>query len=304
MKRILFLIIIMIVAINLCGCDANIEKTPDKLQIVATLFPQYDIAREIAGDKADVMLLAPAGADGHTYEPTPAEIIKISESDLFVYTGKYMEAWAEKIISSVSAENLKVADVSENIDLKQVAAHHAQHEESYDPHIWTDPNNAKIMADNILNALCEIDSNNADYYKNRTENYKNQLEELDKSFIDAVATAQNKKIVFGDKFAFLYFAERYGLEHIAAFDSCSSEAEPSALVITQIIDEVKTNNIPVIYYSETSNKKVPETIAKETGTEALLLHSCHTVTKTELENGTTYLTLMKQNLENLQKGLN
>ncbi|MBQ9097141.1 MAG: zinc ABC transporter substrate-binding protein [Clostridia bacterium] len=304
MKRILTFFLISILVLNCCACSQKTATSLNKLQIVATLFPQYDFVREIAGDKADITLLAPAGADGHTYEPTTAEIIKITESDMFIYTGKHMEAWADRIISSVDSKNLKIVDVSENIDLKFEKSHHTKYEHAYDPHIWTEHNNAKTMVDNIANALCDVDSNNADYYKSRATDYKNQLDELDKSFINTVSAARNKKIVFGDSFAFLYFTERYGLDHKAAFDSCSSEAEQSALIITQIISELKKDSIPAIYYSETSNRKVPEAIAQETGAMPLLFHSCHTVTKEEIDNGATYLTLMKQNLENLEKGLN
>ena len=304
MKRIFTFFLISILVLTCCACSQNTEKSLNKLQITATLFPQYDFAREIAGDKADVMLLAPAGADGHTYEPTPAEIIKITESDMFIYTGKHMEAWAEKIIGSIDSENLKIVDVSENIDLKFAVTHHTSYEEEYDPHIWTDPNNVKIMLDNITKALCDIDRNNADYYNTRAKEYKLKLDELDKNFLQTVAEARTNKMIFGDSFAFAYFTERYGLEHKAAFDSCSAESEPSAFVITQIIEEIKKDNIPVVYYSETSNKKVPESIAQETGAQPLLFHSCHTVTKQEIDNGTTYLTLMNQNLENLKKGLN
>ncbi len=304
MKRVFTFFLILILIFICCSCTQKPATTSNRLQIVATLFPQYDFAREIAGDKADIILLTPTGADGHTYEPTPAEIIKITESDMFIYTGKHMEAWAEKIINSVNHENLKVVDVSENIDFKIENSDHKHSETTFDPHIWTDPNNAKIMVDNIAKGLSILDINNADYYKTRAENYKKQLDELDKAFSDVVSLAQNKKMIFGDSFAFLYFAERYGLEHKAAFDSCSSEAEASAYTITQIINEINENDTPVIYYSETSNKKVPESIANETGAEALLFHSCHTVTKAEIENGVTYLTLMKQNAENLKKGLN
>lgn len=301
MKRGFTLFIILILVLTCCACSQNTLRTSDKLQIVATLFPQYDFAREIAGDKADVMLLAPAGADGHTYEPTPAEIIKITESDMFIYTGKHMESWAEKIIDSVEHRKLKVVDVSENIEL-EIETHH--HEQGFDPHIWTDPNNAKTMVNNIAKALCDIDKNNADYYNQRAEEYKFKLDKLDEDFKQTVAEAPINKIIFGDSFAFLYFTERYGLEHKAAFDFCSSEAEPSASVIAEIIEEIKKDNISVVYYSEKSNKKVPEAIARETGAQPLLFHSCHTVTKEEIDSGTTYLTLMRKNLENLKKGLN
>lgn len=304
MKRIFIFFLVLILVLACCACSDNKTASFDKLQIVSTLFPQYDFAREIAGDKAEITLLAPAGADGHTYEPTPVDIIKISESDMFVYTGGYMEAWAEQIIKSVNSKKLKIVDVSENITLEIEDPIHTHHETKFDPHIWTDPNNAKIMVDNITNAFCDIDKKNADYYTERAAEYKLKLDALDKDFASTVAEAKTDKMIFGDSFAFLYFKNRYGLKHTAAFDSCSSEAEPSAFTIAAIIKEINEKNIPVVYYSETSNKKVPEAIAQETGAKPLLFHSCHTVTKEEMDNGTTYLTLMRQNLENLKKGLN
>jgi len=202
MKRILTFFLVLIVVLTCCACSQNTATSSDKLQIVATLFPQYDFAREIAGDKAEVMLLAPAGADGHTYEPTPAEIIKITESDVFIYTGKHMEAWAEKIIDSVYSEKLKIVDASENVELKM---EDPDHETTFDPHIWTDPNNAKIMVNNITKALCDVDINNADYYSTRAEEYKLRLDELDKAFKQTVKEAKTNRMIFGDSFAFLYF---------------------------------------------------------------------------------------------------
>ena len=190
MKQIFTFFLVLILVLTCCACSENTAISSDKLQIVATLFPQYDFAREIAGDKADVILLAPAGADGHTYEPTPTEIIKITKSDMFIYTGKHMEAWADRIITSVNSQNLKIVDVSENIDLKQGGHNHMGHTENYDPHIWTEPNNAKIMVDNITKALCDIDDKNADYYKTRAEEYKLELDMLDKNFAETVAEAK------------------------------------------------------------------------------------------------------------------
>lgn len=291
------------------------KKDNDKLTIVATLFPQYDFAREIVGDKGEVTLLMSPGVESHSYEPTPADIIKINKSDLFVYTGQYMEAWAKSIIDGIDNKDVKILDVSKNIHLDEVEDEHNHSEDSheneelghdhdYDPHIWTSPINAKVMVDNILEEVCALDPENAEYYTENAENYKAELEDLNKEFENIFATAKRHEIIFGGKFALHYFAEEYGMDYEAAFDSCSTEAEPSVKVVAHLIDEIKEEKIPVIYYPELTEPKVARSISEETGAEMLMLHSCHNVSKEELNSGANYISLMKQNAENLKIGLN
>lgn len=296
----------------LAGCAQTVEKKENQKQvhIVATLFPQYDFARQIAGDKAKVSLLLPAGVESHSYEPTPADIIAINQADLFVYTGEAMEPWAKSIIDGVSGGG-KVLDISSGITLAQEGEHHdhetpEEHAEhgGFDPHIWTSPRNALVMVDNLAEALGQVDAENTAYYKENAMRYKEELEALDADIAKMVDQAEGKEIFFGGRFALHYFAERYGLTSHAAFDSCSSETEPSARAVADIVDEMREKKIPVIYYEELTDPKVARMIAEETGAKPLLLHSCHNVSKEELENGATYLSLMRQNLQNLKEGLN
>ncbi len=280
-------------------------NSDEKISIVTTLFATYDFTKNITGELCDVTLLLAPGVESHTYEPSPADIIKIKNADLFIYTGKYMESWASGIINDIDTEKTTVADVSENIILDESNHSHAHDTHSYhlDPHIWTSPLNAQVMVQNILDALTVCDPANAQIYKENASAYITELETLDSDFENMINASKTKKIMFGGRFAMNYFAKRYGIEYISAYDSCTSHSEPSAKLVANIIDEMKVKNIGAVYYEELSNHSVADQIALEADAEALLLHSCHNVSRTEYERGETYISLMRQNLENLKKGL-
>ena len=324
-KGLVFVLMSFVVLLVGCDTDSQTGTVSDKLQIVTTLFPQYDFARVIGGDKVDVTLLLPAGMESHSYEPTPADIIKINKADLFIYTGESMEQWAHSIIESVDSNEVYVLDVSKNVPLlapnstvednhdhedenhnhdAEVEAGHDHsegdgHNHTYDPHIWTSPKNAMIMVNNILEALCEVDPENADYYKDNANTYLAELEELDHELEDVVANAKRDTIYHGGRFAMQYLTNQYGIHYVSA----PFEAEPSAALVAQMIKEIKEQNIPVIYYEELVDPKISQMISDETGAKMLLLHSCHNVSKEDFNNGVTYLSLMKQNVENLKVGL-
>lgn len=306
-KRIISAILTVIQIIVLCSCTSQpTADTSSKLKITATVFAHYDFARNVAGDLADVTLLLKPGVEVHTYEPSPADIIKINESDLFIYTGEHMESWAKNIMQSITSDTY-VLDISRGIELKSIAhKNHANdiHSHQCDPHIWTSPANAVTMVENIKNALCETDPEHSEIYSENAKKYIEELNKLDKDFADVIASSEKKKLMFGGRFAMLYFTDHYSLDYMSAYDSCASEAEPGAKLIAQIIDEIKHENIGAVYYEEMSSHTVADKIAAETGAEPLLLHACHNVSKNELENDENYLSLMRGNLENIKKGLN
>ncbi|MDF2949872.1 MAG: hypothetical protein K0R07_1916 [Sedimentibacter sp.] len=336
MKRIITVILVVLLASALFGCTQNQntsdvlekENSIEKIKIVTTLFPQYDFTRQIAGDKAEITLLLPPGAESHSYEPTPSDIITINKADVFIYTGKYMEPWADKIIQSIDSDTVNILDVSSGIPLDkdeheqghdeddehENEEHEEEHENEehgeeghnheYDPHIWTSPVIAKKMVDNIAASLCYADSENSSYYILNAENYKKELDLLDAEFNEIVNNSAQNKIYFGGRFALHYFAEEYGLAYKSAYDNCSSETEPSVHDIAEIIDEINEYQIPAIYYEELTDPKISRSISEDTGVEMLLFHSCHNISKIDFDDGVTYLDLMKQNAENLKKGLN
>ena len=182
---------------------------------------------------------------------------------------------------------------------------HDGHEEEieYDEHIWTSPVNAMKLVDVIGDTLAEADPTHADTYHQGAENYKKELEEIDSGFREVSANRKRNMIVMGDKFPFRYLADEYQLDYRAAFSGCSSDTEPSAKTIAYLIDKVKEEQIPAVYYLELSSHRVAEIIGEETGAEPLLLHSCHNVTRAQFDAGVTYVQLMRQNIENLRKGI-
>jgi len=309
LNKIIYIAVILLLTAGLTACsDSRKEKDADKLSIVTTLFPNYDFARQISGDKADVILLLDPGVEAHDYDPSPADIITINKADLFIYTGDSMEHWAANIIDSLEKDSVTVVDASANISLVKSAKTVQENEEegmslNYDPHIWTSPKNAITMMNTILEAIVKADPQNEDYYRKNAENYLSKIRNLDTEFREIVTNAKYDTIYFGGRFAMIYFAQEYGLGYMAAFDSCSSETEPSAKLITNIIEAMKKKGAKVVYYEELTDPKAAQAIADEIDGTILLLHSCHNISAEDMERNVTYVSLMKQNAENLKIGL-
>lgn len=300
--------IVIVLGIILLAVNSTKEESNDssKIEVVATLFPQYDFVKQVGKDKVEVSLLLPPGTETHTYDPSPKDIININKSKLFVYTGEYMEPWAESIASSID-KSVKVLDVSSGIEYIKEEHNHEEeheHEHEYDPHIWLDISNAKIMVDNILKLLIEIDSENAEYYTKNATEYKEKLDELDMKFENVISSGKRNIICFGDKFAYMYFIQRYNLEYITAYDSCSSSSEPSVARVLEIEERIQKENIPVIFYESLSEGTVAKSIARDMNIQALEFSSVHTVSLEDVQNGATYISVMEKNLDSLSKALN
>jgi zinc transport system substrate-binding protein len=313
------LLVLTLIFCSFCGCnDFNTVKTNSdaaekKLNVVATLFPQYDFARQILKDKANVTLLLPPGTESHMYDPTPNDISKIYSSDVFLYTGKDMEPWSEKIISGIKNNGFKILNISDGIDLKKEKHNHKEstqqkkkehHNHRYDPHVWLDPSIALNIVENILKVLCKEDPENKEFFEENAKFLKDEIKNLERDFEDLVASSK-KKIVFVGNFAHLYFVDRFNLEYETAFDGCSQGSEPSVKKISKIINFIKENEIGAVYYDGSVPNKVAESIANQTGVKLLRFSSCHNFTKEQINkvNEVTYIKIMRENLENLKVGL-
>ena len=152
--------------------------------------------------------------------------------------------------------------------------------------------------------LVSVDPANAKTYQANADAYVKQLEALDQSFRDVVDSSARKTVVFADRFPVRYFVEEFGLKYYAAFPGCSAETEPSAATVASLIDHVKSESIPVVFYIEMSNQQMANTVAEATGAKTMLFHTCHNVTKAEFESGATYLSLMQNNVLALKAALN
>lgn len=320
LKRILSLLLLLTL---LTGCTQEPETSG--LTIVTTIFPPYDFARAIAGDTAHITMLLSPGAEAHSFEPTPRDIIAIQSCDLFIYAGGENEAWVADMIDALDIDKSKVISMMDVVSPlteealpglesghehthdheHDASCEHGQDEDTseYDEHVWTSPKNAALIAQAIADRLCSIDPTNAGLYSTRCANYRQELSALDEKFRSLVENASRRTLVFADRFPARYFTEEYGLEYYAAFPGCSADTEPSAATIAFLIDTVNEQNIPAVFSIELSNGRLASAIAEATGTKVLTFTSCHNLTKEEFDSGATYISLMEGNLSSLQEAL-
>lgn len=295
--------------------DKGRDAVDDRLCVVTTIFPYYDFVRQIAGDRVKLKLVVPAGMDSHSFEPTPADMIAMQEADVLVLNGGEMEHWVGQVLDSLDTSHMKILTMMDYVDaveeehVEGMEEEEHRHEDGfemhieYDEHIWTSPVNARAIVKIISQTLSEAAPREKSRFEDNTQAYLKELKELDSQFRQVVNQGRLHMIVVADKFPFRYFADEYGLSYRAAFSGCSGDTEPSARTIAYLIDKVKEERIPAVYYLELSSHRTAEIIQEETGAMPLLLHSCHNVTRKQFDEGVTYLQLMKQNVENLRYGL-
>jgi len=274
-----------------------------KLEVVTTLFPLYDMAKHIGADKAEVSLLLPPGVEAHSFEPRPSDIVKINKADIFVYTGKFMEPWAEDVIEGAVNKNLIVVDASRGTKMIPGVSRDAEEPSGwFDPHIWLDFGNAEIMVKNIVQAFQFKDRAHKDFYGQEAEDYINKLTALDTSYRMTLATCKDRKIVYGGHYAFGYMAKRYGLKYLAA-QGVSPDAEPTANDLVRLVEQIKKDKIKYIFYEELTSPRIAETIAGETDAKLLLLNAAHNLSRDQFEQGLSFFDILKRDLDNLRVGL-
>jgi zinc transport system substrate-binding protein len=309
-----------VLAVALGGCTKKDEaKSPAVtagMSVVTTLFPLYDFARNVAGDRAEVTLLLPPGMEPHSFEPRPEDIVRVNRASLFVYTNRIMEPWAADILKGVGGGGPTVVDASNGARLLPAAERHdhgdhhdegAHHEEAHDetrmdPHLWLDFANAQRMVDNIAAGMAERDPANRDAYLANAAAYRAKLADLDERYRRGLASCSSRVVVHGGHFAFGYLANRYSLSYEAAF-AASADAEPTPAKLAKLVKRIRAEGVRTIYTEEIIDPRTTETIARETGAAILPLHGAHTVSRDDLARGVTFISLMEKNLENLRKGL-
>jgi len=331
MKKIITLMLVAVLAVcalSGCGTSKSGEDTKDKkIKIVTTIFPEYDWVMQILGDKADkadVTMLLDKGVDLHSYQPSTADIAKISEADVFIYVGGESDEWVEDVLKEAKNKKLKVInlmdvmgdkakeeEVKEGMQPEEEEAEEAkdgkeEEEVEYDEHVWLSLKNAKIFTKKIADVLSEVDKDDAKTYQANYESYAKKLDDLDKKYAEAVASAKNKTLVFGDRFPFRYLVNDYGLDYYAAFVGCSAESEASFETVTFLakkIDELGLGNVLTI---EGKNHKIAKTVVDNTKNKdqkVLTMDSMQSTTSKDVKDGATYLGIMEKNLEVLKEAL-
>lgn len=340
MKKIIAAATALLVAAGMfTGCGASEKPTAqgDKLKIVTTIFPEYDWTREILGDqseRAEVTMLLDNGVDLHSYQPTADDLIKIAESDLFIYVGGESDGWVESALASTSNPDRAVINLidtlGDSVKLEEVVegmqetehdheedeehAHDADEEHTdadeqeaeTDEHVWLSLRNAQAVCQKIAEKLGEIDPEHEQAYTDNALAYIDKLVALDAKYQAAVDAANKKTLVFGDRFPFRYLTEDYGLNYYAAFAGCSAETEASFETIRFLAEKTDALGLSHVLTIENPNHKIAETVVANTSgknQQVLSMDSMQSVTSKDVAAGATYLSIMEHNLEVLTQAL-
>lgn len=301
------------------GCTSQSKPTDGKLQVVTTIYPVYDLAKVIGGDKADVTMLVAPGVEPHDWEPTVSNLKAIGKAQVFLYNGAGMEPVQKLLTKDVLRQALPV-DLSKSVvvrpmeeeevnleaDDRHTAANHtdnheAEHVHMDDPHIWLDPLNVEKEVDAVVAAFSKEDPANAAYYAENGRKYKEQLQALNQAYVDWAKTVKDKNLVVTHE-AFGYLAAQYGFKQVGIM-GISPDTEPTPDKMARIVSFIKKNHVKAIFSEALVSPKLADAIAKETGIHVYQLNTVEALSKEDMAQGDTYLTLMRQNLKILQEAL-
>ncbi|MBE6770694.1 MAG: zinc ABC transporter substrate-binding protein [Ruminococcaceae bacterium] len=310
-KTVSVLLAAVFAVLTLCACGKTVDEKSG-LNIVCTSFPQYDYIKNIIGSDKGLTLLLDDGGDLHSYEPTAQDIITISNADLFVYVGGTSDKWVESTLKAAANQEIKaiaLMDYVETYTEEYVAGMEHKHTDTdehstLDEHIWLSLRNAAKITQALCEIICDIDTENAPIYKSNAEKYIAELNALDAEYTTEVKSAKRDTLIFADRFPFRYLVEDYGLTYYAAFAGCSSESEASFQTMAFIIDKTKELELPVVLTIDGSDGSIAKSVCEATGAKSAMLDSCQSVSAQDIQNGTSYINIMKSNLNVLREALN
>lgn len=327
MKKILSIFVAAVMAAGMfTACSTSTEENVEasgRLQIVTTIFPEYDWVMNVLGDtagNADVTMLLDSGVDLHSFQPTADDIMKIATCDMFIYVGGESDEWVEDALSEAVNPDMVVInllDVLGDSVMEEELVEDMEGEEEeeegeeeegpeYDEHVWLSLRNAAVLTQCIADQLCAIDPANTDAYTANAASYIEELNELDAEYSATVAEADVNTLLFGDRFPFRYMTEDYGLDYYAAFVGCSAETEASFETIMFLagkVDELCLNTVLTI---EGTDHRIAETVVENTASsnqQILSLDSMQSVTAEDVANGASYIEIMRSNLDILRQAL-
>ena len=330
MKRLttLFLAVLMLLTCAACGSSGAGKAETEKetagssgLNIVATVFPEYDWTREVLGDNpagADLTLLLDSGVDLHSYQPTAEDMLKISSCDVFIYLGGVSDTWVADALAGAANKDMQVVNLMEVLGSRVqeeeiVQGMEAEEEEEasdgpeYDEHVWLSLTNAGMIVSAISEALGQADPDHADLYAANAKAYQDQLTDLDGQYQAAVSESSFDTLLFADRFPFRYMTDDYGLNYYAAFAGCSAETEASFDTIIFLAGKADELGLKTILTIDGSDHSIAETVASSTASKDLTIaemDSMQSVSEEEIASGVTYLSIMEKNLETLRQALN
>ena len=275
------------------------------IKIMTSIFPFYEFAREISGDRGDVELLVPPGAEIHSWKPKPSDILKLAEADLFIGVGPSLEPWLDDILQSANNPGLRRIDAVQLLGLAQ--EEHETHSESHqhegvDPHVWLDFRHDQKIVSKIGEILSLMDADSSDYYMKRTQDCLQKLAELDRKYIRELNTCGTKTFILGGHSAFGYLARKYGLNQIAVY-GLNPDSQPSPRKLAEVIRTAREQRVHAIFYEIALSDDIATMVAEEVGVQVLPLNPGASISRKDLQSGVSFFDIMERNLENLKIGM-
>lgn len=304
-------LILLVAVFLMAGCGGTKSAAPEgakKIKVVATMYPVYEFVKQVGGDKVDVVMLIPPGAEPHDWEPTAKDVIQIKDAKIFAYHGIGLEP-VEKLLTKDVLGNALPLEITKDVT-KLPAGQEEEEEEhghghgedhKYDPHTWLDPVSVQQEVNTIAQALASVDEKNAEVYKKNAETYNKKLADLDEKYKKTLTGMTNKEIVTSHK-AFAYLANRYGFKQLGIM-GISPDAEPTPDKMAKITEFCREHKVKYIFFETLTSPKLAQTLAKETGAQLLVLNPIESLTEQETKEGKDYIAIMNENLINLEKAL-
>jgi zinc transport system substrate-binding protein len=303
---------LMLICVLFCslGQTSLLYSSSQKIKIKTSVFPLKEFAKSVAGEKGEVSLLLPPGAEIHTWKPKPSDIIELSTSDVFIYIGAGLEPWLEDILKSVQNPNLMILEAGHGIIQRGEEEHQHDPQESdsehqhnhVDPHIWLNFEYDCVIVDKIKSLLSKIDPENSSTFEKNASKYKNILKNLDLRYQKDLSSCRSRYIFLGGHAAFGYLAQKYGLKQIALY-GVSPDARPSPKKLAEVLEMAKKYKTETIFFEVYVSKELADVLAREIGARTLVLNPGANITKEQMRSGITFIKIMEDNLENLKNGL-
>lgn len=290
-------IIVGVAALN--KSNKAVQDIPEDgagITIAASFYPLAEFAKQVAGEKAEVINVVPSGIEPHDFEPSPHTLAKIYSARIFIFNGSGFDMWAEKIKQDLEKQGSAIINMTEHFELLRGAK---GEEENLDPHIWLDPILAKKEVEIIRDDLKKNDPRRAASYDSNAEQYLAELSELDEKYKAGLASCAIRDAVASHA-AFGYLGKRYNL-NVVAIAGISPEEEPSAKKLAEIAEFAREKNVKYIFFETLVSSRIADTIAKEIGAETLVFNPLEGLTEEETVAGKNYISIMEENLASLRK---
>jgi zinc transport system substrate-binding protein len=286
----------------------------DRLLIVASFYPLFEFARQVAGDRAEVVALVPPGVEPHDWEPSPRELAEIRKARLLVYNGAGLEPWVGRVLADVAAKDLVAVNTTQGLTLLIESSAAQEHGPSTsaagpgrravpasDPHVWLDPLLAIAQVEAIRSALQDVDPAHAATYAANAAAFVARLRALDAAYAAGLRECARRDIVTAHA-AFGYLARRYGLTQVPLL-GVSPDAEPSPADMARLIQLARRRRVRYVFAETILGRRLAETLARDVGAQVLVLNPLEGLTAEEQAAGRGYLSVMEENLQNLRRGL-